>query len=61
MKTQSSETYILGIEKLVLVGITFIRDYLQFLFDGPLLNVYTMPVVVFQGKTIHINENGIVA
>lgn len=29
-----------------LAGITFIRDYIQFLFDGPILNAYTLPRVI---------------
>jgi hypothetical protein len=28
-----------------LAGITFVRDYIQFLFDGPVFNVYTPPSV----------------
>lgn len=28
-----------------LAGITFVRDYMQFLFDGPVLNAYTRPSV----------------
>jgi hypothetical protein len=28
-----------------LAGITFVRDYIQFLFDGPVFNTYTLPSV----------------
>jgi hypothetical protein len=39
-----------------LAGITFVRDYIQFLFDGPVLNAYTLPSVktakgMFDSKT----------
>ena len=34
-----------------LAFVTFIRDYLQFGFDGPVLNAYVNPVVFLQGKT----------
>jgi hypothetical protein len=39
-----------------LAGITFIRDYIQFLFDGPVFNTYTLPSVktnegIFDQKT----------
>jgi len=39
-----------------LAGITFIRDYIQFLFDGPIFNTYTLPSVktakgIFAPKT----------
>ncbi|GAA4439067.1 hypothetical protein GCM10023091_20720 [Ravibacter arvi] len=40
------------LETLELVGITFIRDYIQFLFDGPVLNTYTLPLIKNQNKII---------
>jgi len=40
------------LENLELAGITFIRDYIQFLFDGPFLNTYTLPQVKVENKNI---------
>ena len=46
------------LETIELVGITFIRDYIQFLFDGPLLNTYTLPSIIFQNKTLTSKDFG---
>ncbi len=46
------------IENLELAGITFIRDYIQFLFDGPLLNTYTLPFIKNQNKTFTSTDYG---
>jgi hypothetical protein len=40
------------LETLDLVGITFIRDYIQFLFDGPVLNTYTLPLIKIENRII---------
>jgi hypothetical protein len=40
------------LEMLELVGITFIRDYIQFLFDGPVLNTYTFPQIKIDNKIV---------
>jgi hypothetical protein len=34
-------------------GVTFIRDYIQFQFDGPVLNAYTLPTVVIPDRHLH--------
>jgi len=46
------------IETLELVGITFIRDYIQFLFDGPVLNTYTLPLIKIESKIITSTDFG---
>lgn len=46
------------IETLELVGITFIRGYIQFLFDGPVLNTYTLPLIKIESKTIISTDFG---
>lgn len=46
------------IETLELVGITFIRDYIQFLFDGPVLNTYTLPQIRIKSKIITSTDFG---
>jgi hypothetical protein len=43
---------------LELAGITFIRDYVQFLFGGPILNVYTWPQVKIQERIISLADTG---
>ena len=46
------------LENLELAGITFIRGYIQFLFDGPVLNTYTLPLIRLENKTITSSEFG---
>lgn len=46
------------IETLELIGITFIRDYIQFLFDGPVLNTYTLPLIKIESKIITSTDFG---
>lgn len=46
------------LEMLELVGITFIRGYIQFLFDGPLLNMYTLPHIMIDTKIFTPTDNG---
>lgn len=46
------------LERLELVGITFIRDYIQFLFDGPVLNTYTLPLIKIENKIITSTDFG---
>jgi hypothetical protein len=46
------------IETLELIGITFIRSYIQFLFDGPVLNTYTLPLIKIEGKIITSTDFG---
>lgn len=59
MKEQNLNKSILKfIENLELVGITFIRGYIQFLFDGPVLNTYTSPQIKIQNKIIASTDFG---
>lgn len=39
------------LENRELAGITFIRDYIQLLFDGPIINAYTLPRVITAATT----------
>ena len=41
-----------------LAAITFIRDYIQFLFDGPILNAYTLPQVTIANATLNPETPG---
>ena len=46
MNEQNMDTSILKfLEDLALAGVTFIRDYIQFLFDDAVLNTYTLPQI----------------
>jgi hypothetical protein len=59
MKEQNLNTPILKfLENLELVGITFIRGYIQFLLDGPVLNTYTLPQIKIQGELITSKDFG---
>jgi hypothetical protein len=59
MEQQYSEKPNLNqLENLELAGITFIRDYIQFLFDGPLLNTYTLPHIKIHGKVLASTDYG---
>lgn len=40
------------LEGLELAGITFIRNYIQFLFDGWVLSIYTMPQIRIQNEIL---------
>jgi len=47
------------LENRELAGITFIRGYIQFLFDGPILNTYTLPQIrVDNNRIITHNQYG---
>jgi hypothetical protein len=53
----SEKPLIKSLENRELAGVTFIRGYIQFLFDGPILNTYTLPRVItrdaiFDAKTL---------
>ncbi len=44
-QNESEKPVLKYLENRGLAGITFVRGYIQFLFDGPVLNVYTLPRV----------------
>lgn len=46
------------LENLELAGITLIRDYVQLLFDGPILNIYTLPHVKIQNRIVTSKDLG---
>ncbi|MDR2914059.1 MAG: hypothetical protein LBV74_04400 [Tannerella sp.] len=47
------------LENIELAGITFIRDYIQFLFDGNVvLSTYTLPQIEIENKTISYVQYG---
>jgi len=59
MKEQNLNRSILKfLETLELVGITFIRGYIQFLFDGPVLTTYTLPDIKIKDKIITSTDYG---
>ena len=58
MSRQNLNTPIKSLENLELAGITFIRDYIQFLFDGPILNTYTLPQVRADNKEFSFTQYG---
>jgi hypothetical protein len=39
-------------------GIAFVRDYIQFLFDGPILNAYTLPQLTMDNATLNSDTPG---
>lgn len=47
-----------SLENLELAGITFIKDYIQFLFDGPIFNAYTLPQIRVKNETITSTDLG---
>ena len=53
-----SKPVLMFLETLELVGITFIRGYIQFLFDGPVLNTYTLPLIKIGNKIINSTDFG---
>jgi len=46
------------LKNLELAGITFIRSYIQFLFDGPVLNTYTLPKIKIKNKEFTLAQYG---
>jgi hypothetical protein len=56
--TQQAVSCLKLIENQELAGITFIRDYLQFLFDGPYLNGYVWPRLTIRDKTFTAKADG---
>ncbi len=59
MKEQNLNKPILKfLETLELAGITFIRGYIQFLFDGPIFNTYTLPQIKTKNKIIASTDLG---
>jgi len=47
-----------GLKALELAGITMIRDYLQFLFDGPVFNAYVLPQITIGNNTYKSTDFG---
>jgi hypothetical protein len=41
-----------------LSSVTFVRDYIQFAFDGPRLNAYTAPAVSFGAESLSLGHPG---
>jgi hypothetical protein len=46
------------LENLELAGISFIRGYIQFLFDGTVLNTYTLPRIKIENKEFISSQYG---
>jgi len=46
------------LESCELAGITFLRGYIQFLFDGPILNAYTLPQVTIANAILSPDSPG---
>lgn len=59
MNEQNTDKSILKIlEGVELAGITFIRGYIQFLFDGPLLNVYSLLRIKSKDEILSPKDHG---
>jgi alpha-galactosidase len=59
MKEQNINKPILKLlENQELIGITFIQDYIQFLFDDSGLNTYTLPHIKIQDKIVASTDFG---
>lgn len=56
--TQPEKSLLQELVSLELAGITFIRGYIQFLFDGAGLNAYTMPQVKSNNTVFYPNAPG---
>lgn len=48
-------SYLVGKE---LAGVTFVRNYVQLLFDGPIFNLYTLPQIKVTDKIITSEQFG---
>lgn len=46
------------LENRQLAGVTFIRDYLQLLFDGPIMSVLSWPIVRVNDDAVMVNNQG---
>ena len=59
MGKRNFKNKILGcLENLELIGITLVRGYIQFLFEGPILNTYTLPRIKIRGKIVSSTDSG---
>ncbi len=56
--SQNEESELSHLKGCELAGLVFIRDYLQLLFDGPVMNVYLWPIVRIDGKVFAIDNQG---
>jgi hypothetical protein len=59
--TFMTETLADALAKLVgldLSSVTFVRDYVQFEFDGPTMSAYTMPTVEFGPESLSLGQGG---
>lgn len=43
---------------MALAGVAFVRDYVELLFDGPILRCYAAPKVLAEGQTLRFPEKG---
>ncbi len=57
-KQKSNKSILELLETLELVGITFIRGYIQFLVEESILNTYTLPRLKTKDKTITSKDFG---
>jgi hypothetical protein len=46
------------LQGLQLAGVAFVRDYVELLFDGPILRCYAPPEVVLGGRCVRFPEDG---
>ena len=53
-----SDSLFKSLEGRELAGITFVRDYIQFLFDGPILSAYTLPQVTIANAILNHDTPG---
>jgi hypothetical protein len=58
MTRQGSTDFIHSIENEKLSSVTFVMDYLQLHFDGPVITLFVWPRVKFKGQELHFGQPG---
>lgn len=55
---KQNQSILRHLENAELIGITFIKAYIQFIFEGATLNTYTLPKIQTSNKTFFYTEPG---
>jgi hypothetical protein len=57
-KQDTNRTILKYLESVELIGVTVIHDYIQFLFEGIILNTYTLPKIRTETKVLSLTDYG---
>jgi len=58
IRHEGERQYLVAITDSELSAVTFVRDYIQLHFDGPMINTYTLPTVVVGGSVFSHADPG---